>query len=122
MAIAPPKYPRGDDVRSPLKNMKSKSPRSGGAPIEPARQRNELGVYFESFLPISDDQRRRFVRAVQYTWLVRESAQSRWFLLAETYSMRQMFELVKTGRFADIEVIEMRSGFVKEPPQDRSPG
>ena len=60
------------------------------------------------FDPVSDDQLRTFVRAMQYKWLVRESTKSEWHLLAGTYSMRQMSELVKAGCFVDIEVVELR--------------
>jgi hypothetical protein len=63
------------------------------------------------FDPISDDQLRTFVRAMKYKWLVRESAKSEWHLLAGTYSMRQMSDMVKEGRFVDIEVVELRGLF-----------
>src|SRR4026207_584473 len=61
-----------------------------------------------SFGPISDDQLRTLVRAMKYKWLVRASMESEWHLLAGTYSMRQMSELVKAGCFVDIEVVEVR--------------
>lgn len=96
------------------KNRKSKKRRCNpGA----RTRRMSTNLISNPFDPISDDQLRTVLRAIQYRWLVRESAQSEWHLLAETYSMRQMSELVKAGRFVDIEVVEMSSASRDDSPR-----
>jgi hypothetical protein len=58
----------------------------------------------------SDERFRTYVREVRYKWLVRDATQSTWYRLAGAYSMRQMSEFIKGGRFSDIEVVEMQLG------------
>jgi hypothetical protein len=61
----------------------------------------------QPFYLLSEEQLRTYVRAVRYKWLVRDATQSTWYRLAGAYSMRQMSEFIKSGRFVDIEVVDI---------------
>jgi hypothetical protein len=52
---------------------------------------------------------RATIRAVRYQWVVKDAGRSAWQLLNQKYSMREMSQLLREGRFADIEIVETRS-------------
>ena len=60
-------------------------------------------------LEIDHAELRATIRAVRYQWRVKDSGRSAWQLLSQKYSMREMSQLLREGRFADIEIVETRS-------------
>jgi hypothetical protein len=56
---------------------------------------------------LDEDQLRIVVRAVRYKWMIRKSLESSWQLLDETYSMREMSELLRKRHFVDLEILEV---------------